>query len=586
MLPISVLSVLVSYPNKLTIIGNNTTKFNGQAKVFVDDTTKVVGNTAKITSEFASKVAEEGVVVPDLFKLDDLMEEQEKEKQDISDLDSDSDSDSDDEHFGKTGNGMKCAQVTMQGNEHNVEEARVVSAEEHMQNDWKQASSFFTDTEMILDSSAQSSICRENLSRSANDEVPSSFCTPQTKSTGTVKKLTAEAETPWDWDTPAPDVMRTTNKYDDCKDRTEFEFVEENHDFYESLAMENFKDDGAIGDIDEEAVESSINRQESEFLASENICSAEDPVHELKRESKKKRKERKRMEKEKRKKEKRKGKLDFFGFGSTEDENAQSSSGVVNSLVGLALIGETSGILDDNSDSNVGKGDLGDLFGASKVPELSSLEKMGLAFASQLPQRLTISDSKHKGPSFFDGADDEDDPILLQVEINKTNPNSSNWFKPRVAPLPDLPKKKVYLSPGHNAENSILRDVESQEHTSKAAIATSSDGGWKKKILNMIVFLMAVIQVSCAVIMPWIKSFCLVLADMVINRSCNKGKYQSSYDIEAMEPEECRKYRIRMLLINLWDFVSSATGLSVLTALFLFWSYWKFRRYGTDAGER
>merc|ERR1711991_1153407 len=132
--------------------------------------------------------------------------------------------------------------------------------------------------------------------------------------------------------------------------------------------MENFKDDGAIGDIDEEAVESSINRQESKFLASENICSAEDPVRELKRESKKERKERKRMEKEKRKKEKRKSKLVFFGFGSTEDENAQSSSGVVNSLVGLALIGETSGIHDDNSDSNVGKGDLSDLFGASKVP--------------------------------------------------------------------------------------------------------------------------------------------------------------------------------------------------------------------------
>ena len=65
--------------------------------MFVDDTSKVVNTVAENTKDFANKVAEEGVVVPELFKLDEMQEEQEKEESDDDDDDSYSDSD-DDEH--------------------------------------------------------------------------------------------------------------------------------------------------------------------------------------------------------------------------------------------------------------------------------------------------------------------------------------------------------------------------------------------------------------------------------------------------------------------------------------------------------
>ena len=108
---------------------------------------------------------------------------------------------------------------------------------------------------------------------------------------------------------------------------------------------------------------------------------------------------------------------------------------------------------------------------------------------------------------------------------------------------------------------------------------------WKKKIMNFCVFLIAVIQISCSRALPWIQAFFVVIINMILTRSCERGRYQSVEDIEKMELQEQRKYKTRKFLIDAWEFITSAAGISVITCIFLIWSYLKFRRYGTDAGE-
>ena len=103
--------------------------------------------------------------------------------------------------------------------------------------------------------------------------------------------------------------------------------------------------------------------------------------------------------------------------------------------------------------------------------------------------------------------------------------------------------------------------------------------------MNCCVFVIAVVQISCTRALPWIQAFIVVIFNMILTRSCERGRYQSVGDIEKMELQEQRKYKTRKFLIDAWEFITSATGISVITCIFLIWSYLKFRRYGTDAGE-
>ena len=103
--------------------------------------------------------------------------------------------------------------------------------------------------------------------------------------------------------------------------------------------------------------------------------------------------------------------------------------------------------------------------------------------------------------------------------------------------------------------------------------------------MNVCVFMIAVIQISCSRVLPWVQSFFVVMCNMILTRSCERGRYQSMEDIGKMDIQEQRQYKTRKLLIDAWEFISSAAGISVITCIFLIWSYLKFRRYGTDAGE-
>jgi hypothetical protein len=52
-----------------------------------------------------------------------------------------------------------------------------------------------------------------------------------------------------------------------------------------------------------------------------------------------------------------------------------------------------------------------------------------------------------------------------------------------------------------------------------------------------------------------------------------------------VKPQKQREKQVRKFLIASWEFVSSPTGISVVTFSLFAYSYWKYRRYGTDAGD-
>jgi hypothetical protein len=51
------------------------------------------------------------------------------------------------------------------------------------------------------------------------------------------------------------------------------------------------------------------------------------------------------------------------------------------------------------------------------------------------------------------------------------------------------------------------------------------------------------------------------------------------------EARQMRIIQIRVLLLSVWENISSVNGISVLTMLLFVFSYFKFARYGTDAGD-
>jgi hypothetical protein len=183
-----------------------------------------------------------------------------------------------------------------------------------------------------------------------------------------------------------------------------------------------------------------------------------------------------------------------------------------------------------------------------------------------------------KGPSFFDAENEEDDPILRQVEQNKINP-APKPLKPRVAPLPIIAS---HQQAGYESDKAMYRDMESQDVAH--SLIAPTEKSWKKTVLNMCVFLLAVSQVSLSIAWPWVKTFFVVVFNMALTSGCERGRYLDTDDISVMDQQKQREVKVRNALINFWEFIASPTGVSVATMFFLLYSYWKFRRYGTDAG--
>ena len=160
---------------------------NTQAKVIVEDTSKLVENTTKITSELTNKLVEEGVGVtlPDLFKLDVLQEEQAKEEEEDDD-DEDSEDEVEDVDHATRLKTRKKVDVDDSGQKKLFFAQEVETAPAAQESRYRSSSG------------AQESRYRTTSGQSTEAEpstlADAPFQTPHIKGLGVVKKLSAE---PW-----------------------------------------------------------------------------------------------------------------------------------------------------------------------------------------------------------------------------------------------------------------------------------------------------------------------------------------------------------------------------------------------------
>lgn len=233
------------------------------------------------------------------------------------------------------------------------------------------------------------------------------------------------------------------------------------------------------------------------------------------------------------------------------------------------------------------------------------MEELGAALTSSLPQRLvagfTDSWNSDGGASFFDKLDDtdaDDDPILKQVELNKIQPRQGP-MKPRV-PILALPVATT--SYGWDFNLSVIEDNKGHESDIEISrLRSNSAGSVSEKasikcflafLLNSLVTVTIYLRFAASTSWPWIKAFCIVSYRMITNIEGERRIMMSDQLDESSNtstfhanPQRLKEHRCRVFLYNSFEFVSSPLGMSVVTGLLLVLSYYRFRRYGTDAGD-
>lgn len=195
--------------------------------------------------------------------------------------------------------------------------------------------------------------------------------------------------------------------------------------------------------------------------------------------------------------------------------------------------------------------------------------------------------------SFFDvdGPDneEEEDPILKQAEQNRINPRGIIPGNQR-SRVPILPVniQQQGMMVGYESDRSVAsnRDVEAAQMLDEGIHHTANDNSsWGRVITRGIIVLVAYMYDVILRSIPWVKASCVVLWSIAFTTGCERGRYMSPEDISRLELNRQRELVIRRFLVDSWEFVTSPMGMSVITGVLLLYSYARFRRYGTDAGD-
>lgn len=203
--------------------------------------------------------------------------------------------------------------------------------------------------------------------------------------------------------------------------------------------------------------------------------------------------------------------------------------------------------------------------------------------------------------SIFDDDDDDDDfdPILQQVEHNKTTPVKSKESAELKSPaeiarkrLYDQFQKSIYTNKGkgilknEKEESLAIEDADADDNSvSKTKFSLNSNmkkSGYMRSMIKCL-------RLSCKWLWAILQGLYFIIIDFYDPQFREQFDYsyyeQNRNNLTPQEVNLYRTIRVRAAVFNTMEYLGSAQGITIITTVLLMGSYFKFKRFGTDAGE-